>query len=231
MNILIVEDDLLIAEMLKDMLLEIGYKVPFIASDYESAVAFLDEADAIELVILDINLMSSKSGLELAATINKDYLLPFIFLTSYSNKGMIDQALQLKPAAYLIKPFNSVELYTTIEIFRRKVHSALEKTIIIKDGTINVKLKLSNIMYVKSDNIYIEIKTNEKSFLIRQSLEKFLEQLNDSRFIRIHRSFVVNLNAINAISGMQLMIGNEILPISRNIKEDLLVKFNADNKS
>lgn len=225
LNILIVDDDLLIAEMLKEMLLELDYSVGGVAQSYEEAAELLQTEQPYNMAILDINLMQDKSGLDLAALLNEKYQLPFLFLTSYSDTKMVDKALDYKPKAYLIKPFSKIDLYTTIEIIRRKLDAASERAIVIKEGSLNLKLNHSSILYIKSENVYVEVVTAEKQYLLRQSLEKFLESLNDSRFIRIHRSYAVNLDAIQAINGQFVMIQHEMIPISRNIKDELLLKF------
>ena len=111
LNILIVEDELLIAEMLKEMLLELDCNVIYVAKNYDQALEVLKNPNTINLAILDINLSETKSGFDVAKLINQEYKLPFIFLTSYSDKNTVKEAISLKPESYLIKPFTKTDLF------------------------------------------------------------------------------------------------------------------------
>lgn len=226
MNILIVEDELLIAEMLKAMLVDLGHDQIEIAKNYAEAISHLDQALRIDLCFLDINLQSEKSGFDVAQFIRDHYSIPLLFLTSYSDKQTIQQAMAFKPEAYLIKPFSELDVFTTLEVFQHRTQwETKSQALIIKDGSKSIKLKSEDVIYIKSDNIYVEIKTTSKSYLIRNSLSKFLEEMNVSFFQRIHRTYAINLMHLQAISGEFALVGNEKLPISRLHKEELLDKF------
>lgn len=224
LNILIVEDELLIAEMLKEMLLELKYNVVALARNYAMAVDHLKNNSTINFVIVDVNLSEEKTGIDVATQIKDKYKIPFIFLTSYSDKKTFTEALAVKPEAYLIKPFSKIDLFTTLEIIKSKRDDA-GKSIVIKDGHLNVKLLYSCILWVKSENVYIEVKTTEKTHVLRNGLDKFLEELNDASFIRIHRSYVVNVNHVKAVNGQYVVVDSEKLPLSRKFREDLMSKF------
>jgi two-component system response regulator LytT len=224
LNILIIEDELLIAEMLKEMLLELEHRVVAVAKNYDSALELLENHKEINFAILDINLSETKTGIDIAKKINQEYKIPFVFLTSYSDKQTIKEAIAVKPESYLIKPFSKIDLYVTLEIIytRKKVD---ERILIIKDGHLTVKIKHQDILWIKSDNIYLEVKTEEKTFLVRNSLDKFTEELNDSNFIRIHRSYSVNMDHIKAVNGQYIVIKDEKIPLSRNYRDELMERF------
>ncbi len=224
LNILIIEDELLIAEMLKEMLLELEHNVVAVAKNYDSGLELLEKHKEINFAILDINLNETKTGLDVAQKINEGYKIPFVFLTSYSDKNTIKEAIALKPESYLIKPFSKTDLYVTLEIIktRKKVE---ERVLIIKDGHLTVKINHQDILWIKSDNIYIEIKTEGKTYLVRNSLDKFTEELNDSNFIRIHRSYAVNMQHIKAVNGQYVIVNDEKIPLSRNLRDELMTKF------
>jgi len=224
LNILIIEDELLIAEMLKEMLLELNQNIVAVAKNYDTALSLLEKHKDINFAILDINLSETKTGIDLAKKINDVYKIPFIFITSYSNKETIKEAVALKPESYLIKPFSKIDLFVTLEmIYARQAID--DKSIVIKDGHLTVKIKHQDIFWIKSDNIYLEVKTDDKTYLVRNSLDKFTEELNDSHFIRIHRSFTVNMKHIKAVNGQYIIIKNEKIPLSRNYRDDLMLKF------
>ncbi len=226
-SILIIEDELLIAEMLSEMLSELNYYVLGVANDYDEAIHFLTQNEKPNLCLVDINLESTKTGFDLVKVLKEKYNIPFIFLTSYSDKKTIQEAVSYNPEAYIIKPFKPTDLYTTIEIARQKTIASTEtdKTIIIKDGNSNIKIKLQDIIWLKSDNIYVEVKTNEKKHIVRQSLDSFLEEINVNFIIRTHRSYAINFNYLKAINGNDMMVENDIIPLSRRHKDEVANKF------
>lgn len=228
-SVFIIEDELLIAEMLKEMLLDLQYDVAHIANDYDSAIDYLANNKKPDICLVDINLESSKNGFDLVKVLNETYQIPFIFLTSYSDKKTILEASQYNPEAYIIKPFKPSDLFTTIEIAKQKTSSKsnTEKSIVIKDGSNSYKINLNDIIYLKSDNVYVELFLTNKKHIIRQSLDSFIEELNYSNMIRIHRSYAVNLLFITAMNGKEVLVGSESLPVSRKNKEEVIARFKA----
>ena len=115
MKIGIVEDEALIAELIKMSLMSFGYEVIEPVQNYTEAIKMI-AAHKPDLVILDIQLAGTKSGIDLAEYINKEHSIPFIFLTAFADKATVEKAKPVNPSAYLIKPFKQEELFTTIEI-------------------------------------------------------------------------------------------------------------------
>jgi DNA-binding NarL/FixJ family response regulator len=114
-KILIVEDEPAIAENISLYLDNNDFEVSAIA--YDSDDAFLQlKTNTPDAVILDINLESEKDGIDIANYINQYYQLPFLFLTSYSDKNTLDRAKQVKPSGYIVKPFNERTLLASLEI-------------------------------------------------------------------------------------------------------------------
>lgn len=228
-RILIVEDELLIAAMLSDLLATLGYQVAGVAADYNSAVQWLEGQSKPDLAILDINLESEKNGFDLALLLRDHYAVPFVFLTSYSDAKTMTEAIRLHPEAYLLKPFKSSDIYTTIEIVRnrRKWNEGTNQTVIIRDGNQSVKLRLSEIVWMKSDNVYVEVQLVNKKLLLRKSLDGLIAELSSDMIVRTHRSYAVNIEHLNAVSGAKLQLGEYIIPLSRLHKENLIEKFRS----
>ncbi len=114
-RVLIVEDEPLIAEDIREYLTNADYSVSAVAHNKSQALHAL-EVQTPDMALLDINLGGNMDGLELAKIINDQYHAPFIFLTSYSHKSIIDQAKVTRPVGYILKPFNEKDLYSSIEI-------------------------------------------------------------------------------------------------------------------
>ncbi|HOY13676.1 MAG TPA: response regulator transcription factor [Saprospiraceae bacterium] len=114
-KILIVEDDIVIANDLTSIVQNEGYQVIKTAYNYHQAIKAIDSYE-IDLIILDVNLSDKYSGIDVANYIVQHKQIPFIFLTSYSTKNILDEAKKTKPAGYIVKPFDEKTLITTIEI-------------------------------------------------------------------------------------------------------------------
>jgi two-component system, LytTR family, response regulator LytT len=225
LNILIIEDELLIAEMLKEILLELGHKVIAIAQNYAIAIEKLEKHSEINFAFIDINLNADKNGLDIAETINSSFKeIPFVFLTSYSDSKTVQEAVTKKPESYLVKPFTKSDLFIVLEIYLSK-KPTLYRSFEIKDGQNNIKINHDAILWIKSENIYLEIKTKSKTYILRNSLDRFLEKINDPNFIKIHRSYIINIKNISSINKQFVFINEQKIPISRGHYEKLIRKF------
>jgi DNA-binding NarL/FixJ family response regulator len=114
-KILIVEDEPVIAENVSLYLDNHDFEVSAIAYDSDEAFEQL-RTNTPDAVILDINLESGKDGIDIAQHINQEYQLPFLFLTSYSDKNTLERAKHVKPGGYIVKPFNERTLLASLEI-------------------------------------------------------------------------------------------------------------------
>lgn len=223
LNILIVEDELLIAEMLKEMLQDLGHSVVANARSFAEATAFLKQYPSINFAFLDINLGKGKTGLDVAHEIRTTQTFPFVFLTSYSDKKTIQEAIEFKPEGYLIKPFSQAELLATLEIV--KARKMTESFFTFKSGYQTIKLKTADILWLKSDNVYVELKTISKTYLLRMSLDKVLTKLHDDQFVRVHRSYAVNLLHVEAVNNQYIIISQEKIPLARNSHDAFMSRF------
>jgi DNA-binding NarL/FixJ family response regulator len=115
LKVLIVEDEPVIAENISIYLDNNDFEVSAIAYDSEEAFHQL-KTNTPDAAILDINLESEQDGIDIAAFINKEIQIPFLFLTSYSDKNTLDKAKQVKPSGYIVKPFNEKTLLASLEI-------------------------------------------------------------------------------------------------------------------
>ena len=114
-TILIVEDEVMIAEDLAEMCRSFGYHTLEPAYGPGDALQKL-KTENIDLVLLDINLESEIDGIEIAGYINDHFKLPIIYLSSYSDPKTLKAARQTKPMAYITKPFKKTDIHNTIEI-------------------------------------------------------------------------------------------------------------------
>lgn len=114
-SILIVEDEVLIANDIRAYLIKLGYKVAGIAYNSDKASDMM-HSRTFDLVILDINIGGSRDGIEIAELINAKYHKPFIYLTSYSDPKTLERAQKTLPYGYIVKPFAEKDLAATISM-------------------------------------------------------------------------------------------------------------------
>ncbi|WP_417326397.1 response regulator [Halarcobacter sp.] len=155
---LIVEDEAIVALDIKKSLENLGYYVVACATNYDEALKFVKEKEP-SIILMDINLKNSKSGIDAAIDIQKIKNIPIVYITAYSDEETIKKAVKTNPIAYLLKPFKREELKTTIylalhkinssyELFKNKdfIHLGLNYYYNLKDETLfyeNLRIKLS----------------------------------------------------------------------------------------
>lgn len=114
-NILIVEDEVAIAQDIRDLLEINGYGVVGIAYTYDQAMEKLASTKP-NLVFIDIALQGRGTGLDVADVINRKYNLPFIFLTSFSDQETVNEVVKRNPGGYLIKPFKEKDIAPAVAL-------------------------------------------------------------------------------------------------------------------
>jgi DNA-binding NarL/FixJ family response regulator len=114
-KILIVEDEPLIAQDIASILEGIDYKVTCVAYDKETALHYV-EIHPVDFAILDINLDGEAEGIDIGMHLQETYNIPFIYLTSYAEKSILELAKKTRPRGYIVKPFDEKDLFATIEI-------------------------------------------------------------------------------------------------------------------
>ncbi len=246
-RILIVEDNVIIADDMQSMLEEIGYEIVDNVIVYEQAVEVL-KTQQVDLVLIDIILASDKTGIDLGKHIRENYDIPFIFVTSNSDRATVENAKMVKPNGYLVKPFEQQDLYTSIEIALSNFtygtgeeknnampteddvpmsNSVLKDSIFVKKQHLYYRIQFGDIQFIKADNVYLEVNTVDKKFLVRSPLKDYLEKLPKHKFYRAHKSYIVNVDHIDAINSKDIMINNNLIPISKDFKEFIISAMNS----
>jgi len=246
-KILIVEDNVIIADDMQSMLEEIGYEIVDNVIVYEQAVEVLKNKE-VDLVLIDIILASDKTGIDLGKHIRENYNIPFIFVTSNSDRATVENAKTVKPNGYLVKPFEQQDLYTSIEIAlsnftsikitgasesqeeeddRLMSNKVLKDSIFVKKQHLYYRIQFGDIQFIKADNVYLEVNTVDKKFLVRSPLKDYLEKLPQHKFYRAHKSYIVNVDHIDAINSKDILINNTLIPISKEFKEFIISAMNS----
>lgn len=112
-RVLIVEDEGLIAEALRDQVEALGHRVVDVLANVDDALASVRAAPP-DVVLLDIRLQGNRDGIDAAIEIGEGYRVPVVFLTAHADAGTLNRAMQTRPSAYLVKPIRPTELASAI---------------------------------------------------------------------------------------------------------------------
>jgi len=214
-KILIVDDEVLIAEDLKDILNKFNINNIAMAHDKREAMDRLNEFSP-DIALLDIRMLKELDGLEIGEYINQKSKIPFIYITAHSDVETIKKIVKTKPVAYITKPYKNSEIYAALLMADEALAQSVKNQLTFKDGYTTIKLSLSEIDYVESDGNYIHIHTKQKKYTLRNSLEWFKQSVPDDLFVQTQRSFIVNRGKITKATSKSVFINEIEIPISRN---------------
>jgi len=241
LKILMVEDDMIIAADISTQLTKLGYQVIGINIRGEDALNMI-ENNRPDLVLMDIVLTGKMNGIETAQIVSEKFQIPVIFLTSNSDDATFQKALTAQPYAFISKPFQKSELARTLKLTFQRIAverdsepvsedndhvSAMEDRLFIRHKNQMQKVLLTEILFAEADRNYCKIHTEKQSYLLSVPLRNIEAQLPSSDFFRVHRSFVVNLKKIDAISEHHeyLTIQSHQIPVSRRSKEEVIKRL------
>lgn len=131
-KIIIIEDEALIAAEIKSTLGLLGHTVVGHAMNGDKALDLFAKEEA-DLILLDINIKGTLSGIDLAKVLRAKYSVPFVFLTSFSDKMTLDQVKQTSPYGYIVKPFNEHDLKVNIELALYKYEEEQQSVLFSKN--------------------------------------------------------------------------------------------------
>ncbi len=232
-KIAIVEDDMIIADDIGLMLEALGYELLWHAPRYTAALDKLEQQQP-DLLLLDIQLGGKLDGIHLAQVIKEQYGIPFIFLTANADAATIERAKKVNPMAYLTKPVTKSLVYSAIEIALSNYNetqavnsissagAATRDSVFVKDGNQYRKINFNDIVCLQSDGNYITVQLADHSkVLVRSSLPDLLQQLDPIHFIRVHRSYAINIRMVDAVLPDEIKMKTMLVPFAKTYKEDL----------
>lgn len=230
MKCIIVDDEKLAREIIKSLCKE--FNNLDIIDDFSNAIQaikFLNE-NAIDLIFLDIH-MPDFSGLDFIKSLKNP---PKIILTT-SDPNFALQAFEYEFIIdYLLKPIEISRFKKAVLKAEKKKVDAISTKIETKDVAndfyvnINrrlIKIDLPSIYLVEAKGDYIQIKTEDKNYIVHSTLKKIEEKLPDSLFLKVHRSYVINIKKIIDIEDNSVLIKKDVIPISRSKRPELMKRL------
>ena len=222
-HILIVEDELLIAEHIAAILHTAGYVNTVIAMSVDEAIKLITEQKP-NMVLTDIALGSNRTGIDLGTLLYQQFKIPFIYITSHSSTDMLSKAKYTRPNAYLVKPFKKEDLLVAIELALFSLELSEKPTetnsLLIKDGHAMARIPYAEILWLEAEGNYTLLYTvNNKKRLVRSVITEIHQQLPKKDFLRIHKSYAVNKKYVTELQTAQIVLGDIKLPVGRTYKE------------
>ncbi len=236
LRILIVEDDMIIGANLSLQLTNLGFEITGIESRGEEAILHA-KANTPDLLLMDINLKGALDGVDTVKAIQVDHDIPVIYLTANSDEATFCRAKETHPMAFIAKPFNKLNLQRTIELVKEQLKTnnnpkridenieVLEDRIFVRHHGKMEKLLLNDINYIEADRNYCTLVTDKGKYVLATTLKTMQDRLPKSLFIRVHRSFIVNLSKLNVVADHHLEINRKVIPLSKSHKELLLSRI------
>jgi DNA-binding LytR/AlgR family response regulator len=229
MNALIVDDNKIARTTIRQLAGRVG-DLDIVAECTDAMNAYeLLQLKPVDLLLLDIE-MPGMSGLELTKNLG-DKRPIIIFITS--KREFAADAFDLNVADYIIKPVNTQRFMQAIDKAREILESNREEInvkedefIFIRDSNVVRRLKLDSILYAEAMGDYVKLYTPERFYAIHATLKAVEERLPPSRFLRVHRSYVVAVDKIDTLDGGALIIGGKPLPVADAFRTVLNKRMN-----
>lgn len=192
-----------------------------------------------DILLMDVDLNSDISGIDLVNKINELFDIPTVFLTSFHDASTFNKAKETQPVAYITKPYRAEELERSIELAvfskqkeRKSIvspkNAPITKHLFVKDGVSLTKVLLSAIRYIEAYDKYCYIHIQHKKYMIKERLKNISEKLPDDLFIQVHRSYIINIEAIDDIqlTHSKLLIGKKEIGIGKTYRHGFLSRIN-----
>lgn len=217
---IVVDDEELARRLIKRHLSELE-DFELVAS-CESAVEAIKviQEEAIDLMFLDIEMPLLK-GTDFLKNLNKKPKV--IFTTAFREYAL--EGFELNVVDYLLKPINFTRFLKAVEKFLEHTNKGVESTepthTFVQSNKKNIKIILSDVLYIVSMKEYVQVHFKDRNVVFKGSITAFEQNLNSS-FVRIHRSYIVNLNKITAYTKSDIEIGEIEIPIGDSYKNNVL---------
>ncbi len=227
LNCIVVDDD----EMSRKVMVHFIEKTKFLqlSNEFDNAIdaaQYLDE-EHVDLVFLDVQ-MPKMSGMEFIQALEKD--IEIILITSEQKYAV--EAFEKKVTDYLVKPIDYLRFVQAAEKSRANIElkrataAGTRKEFYVRADSKIVRIPYDKILFVEALADYIIIQTEHKKNIVHFTMKGISDRLPSDEFVRIHRSYIVNLDKVESLEDSSLVIGDKYIPIGASYKEALLDRLN-----
>jgi len=234
LKVLIVEDELIIAESLKIMLEGMDYEVAAIfTSGTETLKKF--KPGFADIVMMDIQLGGNTNGVDTSIALKKMSDAPVIFITDITDDLVRKKAINESNAVYYInKPFNKLSIGAAIDLALKSLNKDLPENVVnehafllndcifVKNTLGFKKVMVADILFLQADGSYCDLHLKDNKITYCENLSFFEEKFSFAKqMVRIHRSYIVNINFVSRVHENRVWIGETEIPIGKNYRNAL----------
>ncbi len=226
LNCIVVDDD----EMSRKVVVHFIEKTNFLQLNKEfdnamDAVHYLDE-EHVDIIFLDVQ-MPEMSGMDFINALEKD--IEIILITSEEKYAV--EAFEKKVTDYLVKPIEYARFLQAAQKAQSNVEIKRSATVVRKEFFVRtdakiVRIPYDSILFVEALADYVIIQTEQKKHIVHFTMKGIASRLPEDEFVRTHRSYIVNLNKIEALEDNSILIGEKYIPIGASYKEAFLGLLN-----
>ena len=235
-KILIVEEDMVIGANISLQLTKLGYETSGIIPGGEDAILHVKQNQP-DIILMDIQLKGSLDGIETAIELQKEFNIPIIYLTTNTNDILLNKAKATNPVTFIAKPFKKTAIKHALELASTKIKTNgtaiatsedIESTLILNDRIFvrnherMIKIFIKDILYIIAERNYTRIFSKDKEHLLVMTLKALDKKLPIKHFLRIHRSYIINLSQVDEVAGTHVVIANKAIPLSKSLRGNLL---------
>ena len=229
MKCIIVDDNKMARMALKQLVLQVpGLELIAECNDASEALDSLNST-TVDLVLLDIE-MPGMSGFDLIKKLG--YNKPLIIFTT-AKKDYAVEAFELNVVDYLVKPIalprfrQAIEkAQETLESNKQEVKVEEQGFVFVKDNGVLKRITIDDILFLEAMGDYVKVHTPQKFHVVHATLKSIEEKLPSSKFIRVHRSYIVAINKIDFIQEGTISIGKTSIPVADTHKSNLTKRLN-----
>lgn len=226
MNCIIIEDDNTSLLAIKKCVTQIGYLNLIGAFKSTLDVKSTIIENEVDLIFLDVEL-PEVNGIEFVKTLKSK---PLIILIS-SKRDYAFEGFQVDAVDYIQKPIDYDRFKLAVDKAQKVKSYILDHTennyIFIKTDSALVKLPLNEINFIEALGDYVRIFCEKNRYMVLSTMKGFFERLPNNKFMRIHKSYIVNLNKIKEINNNQIPFKEKNIPVSKSHKNELLKKIQS----
>ncbi|MCU4164797.1 LytR/AlgR family response regulator transcription factor [Carboxylicivirga caseinilyticus] len=237
MNCIIIDDDKLSTKIIKEFIEKTDGLTH--AGSFDSAVTAINylskpDTNPIDLIFLDIE-MPEMSGIDFLKSLSK---LPQVIVYSSQEKYAIE-SYEYDVTDYLLKPVQYGRFIKAVNRAKERFEesdtvSRESSEIFIKNNSSLVRVKYDDILWIEALENYVVLNTFKDKYTIHFTMKAISEKMPTDRFVRVHRSFIVNITKIKVIEDNSVIImhdgGSKIIPIGKSYKDKLMDDINLITK-
>jgi DNA-binding LytR/AlgR family response regulator len=249
LRIFVVEDEIIIVRHMQRILRRLGYEPVGHACRGTEALQRI-AGTLPDLVLVDIMLRGELDGVQVAQRVHTDFGIPVVFVTSLSDPATVARATAARPHGYLLKPFDERDVAVALQLalapppagaapqpslplqsppVAPAASHPLANCLFVRTGKESTRIDYCNLLWLEASGKYTILHTRTSRHTLSVQLKQVAESLPAHAFVRIHKSYMVGLHAIEAVAPHHVRVAGQPIPLGRAYQESLLQQLTLLN--